>query len=345
MKAIKIVSKGKAEIQDVPVPALRDDYVLVKVKAVALNPTDWKHIDFAGPAGATSGCDFAGVVEEIGPKVTKAWKKGDRIAGFVHGGNQSQLEDGGFAEYLVAKGDLWLKIPDGVSDEDASTLGVGITTVGQALYRSLKLPLPGASTKADVPLLIYGASTATGTLAVQFARLSGCSNIVATSSPANFELIKSLGADAVFDYKDPECAAKIRAHTAAAPLGLALDCIGDQASTDVCAAALGPAGGVITSLTAQGKSAREDVTVQFTLGYAVIGEPFRLGPAMDVPAKPEEFEFGKKFWALAEKLLAEGRIRVHPVQVGEGGLEGVFEGLQAMREGKVSGKKLVYRID
>lgn len=41
MKAIKVVEKGKAEVQDVPIPKLRDDYVLVKVKAVALNPTDW----------------------------------------------------------------------------------------------------------------------------------------------------------------------------------------------------------------------------------------------------------------------------------------------------------------
>lgn len=41
MKAIKIISPGHAEVQDVPIPALRDDYVLVKVTAVALNPTDW----------------------------------------------------------------------------------------------------------------------------------------------------------------------------------------------------------------------------------------------------------------------------------------------------------------
>lgn len=45
MKAIKIVEAGKAEIQSVPVPHLRDDYVLVKVEAIALNPTDWKVFD------------------------------------------------------------------------------------------------------------------------------------------------------------------------------------------------------------------------------------------------------------------------------------------------------------
>lgn len=86
-KAIVFVEKGKAEIQEVPKPKLRDDYVLVKVKAVGLNPTDWKHVDFAiTKAGSRMGCDYAGVVEEVGGKVKKDFKKGDRISGVVHGG-------------------------------------------------------------------------------------------------------------------------------------------------------------------------------------------------------------------------------------------------------------------
>lgn len=58
------------------------------------------------------GCDFAGVVEEVGPKVTKEWKKGDRISGFTHGVNSAEPEDGAFAEYVVAKGDMAMKIPE-----------------------------------------------------------------------------------------------------------------------------------------------------------------------------------------------------------------------------------------
>lgn len=53
--------------------------------------------------GATVGCDYSGVVEEVGEKVEKQWKKGDRIAGFVHGVNALQPEDGAFAEYVEAK--------------------------------------------------------------------------------------------------------------------------------------------------------------------------------------------------------------------------------------------------
>ena len=64
------------------------------------------------------------------------------------------------------------KIPEGLSFEDAATLGVGVTTVGQALYMTLKLPLPTEPAKSPVPVLIYGGSTATGTLAIQYAKLS-----------------------------------------------------------------------------------------------------------------------------------------------------------------------------
>lgn len=171
MKAIKVVEATKAEIKEVSLPKLRDDYVLVKVEAVALNPTDWKHIDFLSSPDATVGCDFAGVVEEVGSKVEKKWNKGDRIAGFTHGVNAVEKEDGCFAEYCVAKGDVQMKIPQSMSFEDASTLGVGVSTVGQGLYQSLKLPLPTEPSKDATPLLIYGGSTATGSLAIQYAKL------------------------------------------------------------------------------------------------------------------------------------------------------------------------------
>ena len=57
-----------------------------------------KHIDFMASPGCTVGCDFSGTVEEVGSKVAKPWKKGDRIAGFTHGVNHVEPEDGCFAE-------------------------------------------------------------------------------------------------------------------------------------------------------------------------------------------------------------------------------------------------------
>ena len=65
---------------------------------------------------------------------------------------------------------------------------------------------------------------------------------------------------------------------------------------------------------------------------------------IDKPAKPEDYEFAKKFWDLATKLLASQQVIVHPVELGSNGLAGVIDGLNRMKEGKVSGVKLVYRI-
>ena len=84
---------------------------------------------------------------------------------------------------------------------------------------------------------------------------------------------------------------------------------------------------------------------QATLGYTITGEAFKFFGGMDIPAKPQDFEFGKTFWELATKLLASQQLTVHPTKVGEGGLQGVLKGLDELREGKVSGVKLVYKID
>lgn len=133
-KAIVIKSRGDASlVSDSPIPALRDDSILVKTVAVALNPTDWQHIDGEGPLGGTVGCDYAGTVVAVGPKVAKSFATGDRVCGFIHGSNGDHHEDGAFAEYAIAKGDLQIPIPNGMSFEEAATLGVGMYDAGQAL--------------------------------------------------------------------------------------------------------------------------------------------------------------------------------------------------------------------
>ena len=89
-KALVHKSKGVAEVRsDVPLPKLRDDYIIVKTKAVALNPTDWRSLYGYTSPGAIVGCDYAGVVEEVGKAVTTPFKKGDRVAGFIRGGKSS----------------------------------------------------------------------------------------------------------------------------------------------------------------------------------------------------------------------------------------------------------------
>jgi NADPH:quinone reductase-like Zn-dependent oxidoreductase len=86
MKSIQVIAEATAGIQEVPVPTIPDGWLLVKTKALGVNPTDFKHIDWnLGGVGARCGCDYAGIVEELGTGTT-GFQKGDRIAGFCHGG-------------------------------------------------------------------------------------------------------------------------------------------------------------------------------------------------------------------------------------------------------------------
>lgn len=91
-RAILIQGPGDAQVvSDAPMPKLRDSYLIVKTKAVALNPTDWMHIDYMPSKGAIVGCDFSGTVEEVGKSVTKNFKVGDRVVGATHGGMRFPL--------------------------------------------------------------------------------------------------------------------------------------------------------------------------------------------------------------------------------------------------------------
>lgn len=83
--AIVVVELKKAAVRQVLLPKVRDDWILVRVKAVAVNPTDWKHVGYgAADIGCRVGCDYAGVVEEVGQNVTSL-HKGDRVWGWIHG--------------------------------------------------------------------------------------------------------------------------------------------------------------------------------------------------------------------------------------------------------------------
>ena len=129
----------------------------------------------------------------------------------------------------------------------------------------------------------------------------------------------------------------------------AFDCISEGDSTKITVAAMSSDGGVYSTLLPipadQVKSVNPKVEMKFTLAYTVIGEEFKFGPT-PFSAKPEDFEFGKSFWELSRSLLESGKVKVHRPSVNKygKGLEGVLNGMDAMREGKVSGEKLVFTI-
>lgn len=343
-KAVVFIGTQEAKvITDRPIPALRDHHILVKVVSVALNPHDWKKIDypmFAAP-GSLLGCDYSGIVHEIGKGVDGSrFFKGDRICGVVHGGNSLQLDDGAFAEYIVVKDHVQMRIPNNLTFQQAATLGVGISTVGLTLYHRMKLNLPNDPVAQPVSILIYGGSSATGSLMIQFAKLSGY-RVLTTCSPRNFDFVKSLGADAVFDYKIPGAAEEIRLLTGDR-LKMVLDTISVESSAKFCADAISTEGGDYFALLPIA-SPRVDVNTRVVLGVSIFGEDFKLGENL-FPAVPEDRDFVASWLPLAEEFLASGKVKVHPTSVREGGLDGVLVGLDMLRKDLVSGQKLVYNV-
>jgi aspyridone synthetase trans-acting enoyl reductase len=342
-KALKITAPGQFTVLDTaPVPQPEADEVLIQVAAVALNPFDAKSADLSPTVGATAGCDYAGTVIAIGSDASKHITVGDRVCGCVFGNNPDRTENGAFAEIVAAPTDLVLKIPEGVSFEQAATLGVGLSTAGMALYNSFRLPMPISSDGDGRCVLVNGGATATGTLAIQLLRLSGCSPVV-TCSPQSFAMVRQLGAVATFDYRSPTCGSDIRDATGD-NLQFALDCVTSTASMKLCYEALSSKGGRYLSLDPfplrahNRRSVKPETIVCLTQFGKAMSKPYKR------PARPQDREFARGWLERAEKLLAEGRIQPHPHQEMPGGLEGLGDGISLVRQGKVAGCKLVYAL-
>lgn len=183
--ALVVAGPGKLSLhQDAPLPHLAPDMALVRTVAVAINPVDAKMLDYSPAVGAIHGYDFAGVVVALGSDAPHHISIGDRVAGAVHGNNSLQPRVGAFAQYVGATAELLLKIPDMMTFEEASTLGIGLATAGLALFRELEIPVSiedlmdrakGAQDSGVPPdaafVLVSGGSTATGTRAIQILKL------------------------------------------------------------------------------------------------------------------------------------------------------------------------------
>lgn len=215
------------------------------------------------------------------------------------------------------------------------------------MYRTLGLTLPTPGAPKDTrSILIYGGSTATGIYGIQFAKLSGL-KVIVTASPHNFDYLKSLGADAVFDYNSPTAAADIRSYTNNS-LKLAWDCTGFGVA--LSAGALSSEGGKYATIIDVKKEDLTNVNPNVdgpypTLMYSIFGEEFaKRGKTF--PADPDEFAFATKFSEIVQDLLEAGKLQAPREILNKGGdgLEGVLKGLDELRAGKVSGGKLVYTL-
>lgn len=190
MKAAVATDKG-LEVRDIPQPKPKPHEILVRVKAAGLNRADLNAARGAGghgAVGATLGIDWAGEVVEVGSEVQGGFKPGDRVmcAGA-----------GGYAEYAVADWGRVSPMPAGFGFEQAATLPVAVNTMHDALITNGRLK-PGES------VLIQGASSGVGLMALQIAKLMGARLVIGTSTnAARRGRLKEFGADLAVDTGNP----------------------------------------------------------------------------------------------------------------------------------------------
>ncbi|GAD91600.1 toxD-like zinc binding oxidoreductase [Paecilomyces variotii No. 5] len=327
------------KVATVPVPEIKDDEILVRVRCVALNPTDFKHADIVAPRGAIIGCDYAGTVAKIGPKAPGNWAIGDRVAGWTHGGLYT--DRGSFAEYLKIPGDLAWKPPSSVSDEEATTFGVSAVSAMLALNVRLGVPWVDKGPtegQSSSPILIYSGATAAGLYAIQLAKLAGL-KVVVTASPRSYDLVKQYGADDVFDYRSPTAIEDIiRAYP---NIDRAMDCFSEGSSTEFCAKVVRKSRGWVVTLLDSGKTNIDGVRVDFMLAYTVFNKEFQWLPPFGpkFARKPADHEALRRFYGSLGDISKQ--LKPPPLKKIDPGLENLPKGLDLLRQGKVSGTKLV----
>ncbi|CDK27122.1 unnamed protein product [Kuraishia capsulata CBS 1993] len=203
---------AKLKVDSAPYPSVTPDTIVVRNRAVATNPVDWILLKFGFVVKwllklpYVGGEDSAGEVVEVGNSVSN-FKIGDRVFCYCTG-LDSKINNpayGSFQLYSLIDPKVATLIPDELSFSKAAVLPLGLATAAAALFGQTNLAmdyptLPHARRNGQV-VIIWGGSTSVGLNAIQLAVAAGY-EVYSTCSPKNFDLLKSLGASHVYDYRD-----------------------------------------------------------------------------------------------------------------------------------------------
>ena len=196
MKAIVLEKTGGVEnflIKDVKKPAAKENEVLILVKAIGINPVDYKARAIEDVLNSLTGeqrpaiigWDVSGTIIAIGNNITK-FKIGDNVFGMINFPGSGNA----YAEFVAAPEDHLVKIPKNISFEEAAATTLAAVTALQALKPRVK--------KSD-RVLIHAGSGGVGHFAIQIAKSLGA-YVITTSSAKNKDFVLSLGADEHIDY-------------------------------------------------------------------------------------------------------------------------------------------------
>jgi len=205
MKAIvqdRYGSPADLELRDVPMPAVHEDEVLVRVRAASLHPdvwhvvTGWPHVlrlmgaGLSRPKNPIPGTDMAGIVESVGKRVTRL-RQGDQVFGETRATHQ-WINGGALAEYVSVRHDLLALKPGNVTFEQAAA----VPTSGFIALLNLR---GGSLLRPGQQVLVNGAGGGVGALALEIAKAHGAC-VTAVDSPSKLSMLRALGADRVIDF-------------------------------------------------------------------------------------------------------------------------------------------------
>jgi len=368
------------EVGPAEMPAPAADEVVVRVRAVAVNPLDWV-VQGTGRMTyrwlthpAVLGTDVAGEVVAIGSAVTRL-AVGDRVVGLATGTDKGRdpRHEGAFQTHTALLERLTTVIPDDLSFEQAAVLPLGVSTAACALFQErhlgLRRPRSAADAGGAVPdaggaaprerevVVVWGGSTSVGMNAVQLATAAGY-DVVSTASAVNAETVKGLGATHVYDYRDPEVVDKLVAviagRTVAGAVAIGLG------STEACIRLLARTGGSRLALLSTPVSLAEvaDVSTGRPLVPNALPTFARLGLATarsllaarqaKVVARfvwgssLRDDDLGEQLWGgIVPRGLADGSLRAVPEALVAGEGLGAIQGAVDRQRAGVSARKLV----
>ena len=194
------------KVDDAPMPVPEADKVVIRNRAVAINPVDWA-MQAMGVGIVTQkypfieGSDAAGEITAVGSAV-KDFKIGDRVVAMLGASDNQNLSNAAFQLFCSAGANRIAKLPDNVSYAEASVLPLGISTAASALFQTdtLALPHPQINPKpTGKVVLVWGGTSSVGACAIQLVLGAGF-DVATTASSHNLEYCKTLGAKYVFDH-------------------------------------------------------------------------------------------------------------------------------------------------
>ncbi|GAB1523187.1 hypothetical protein RhiTH_006318 [Rhizoctonia solani] len=352
-KALLLLEKyGELEVKTRLTPIPQRGQALVKVNAAAINPADWKIIDYGALIEnfpTVLGVDGAGIVEVVGPEVTN-FKVGDRV--FFQGLYDSSDETA-FQEKAIVDTDIISKIPDNITEDEASTIPSATIAAWVGLFQKTGIEVPTSSPTANGKgVLILGGSSSVGQFGgwcfgvsisisyilftdpeldqgIQLARIAGFSPIVTTASAQHADFLRSLGATRVFDRNVDTKAVQSAFPT---PVSLVLDSISIAATQEFAFEVLTTPSPVpdahLVLVLPPTDSLNEQNSGETIAVHTAYGSSHRFK------------DLTMPFWRNIEQWIKDGKFVPNRVQVVKGGLAALPEAIDLSRKG-VSGVKVV----